>query len=300
MLRHRSIFSCMFSSVAIGTGVKAKNFIQGKSVRLAFFTSLISLGLASPTIAGGQSTAGNPETDSFVDAALSDWDFTIGAGAGFGPDYEGSDDYGVGAMPVLEASWRDDTFFISIDRGIGATLLRSEHFSGGVSLNYDWGRDEDDNSALKGLGDVEGGLAGTAFAEIDLGMYGFGLDITQDLSGEDKGLLANFNAEYRHSFLDERLWISAGPSVSWASEDYMQSYFGVDSKQASRSRYNQHDVDAGFKDVGFNVGAMYSFDESWAMTGTLGYARLLGDAADSPFVKSKNQFFSGIAITYSF
>ncbi|WP_216825491.1 MipA/OmpV family protein [Kiloniella sp. EL199] len=275
-------------------------FLQSKPVRFVLFTSFISLGLMSPAIADGQTTASNTESGSFVDAALSDWNFTIGAGAGFGPDYEGSDDYGVGAMPILEASWRDDTFFVSVDRGIGATLLRSEHFSGGVSLNYDWGRDEDDNSALKGLGDVEAGLAGSAFAEIDLGMYALGLDVTQDLSGEDKGLLANFSAEYRHSFFDERLWISAGPTVSWASEDYMQSYFGVDSKQASRSRYNQHDVDAGFKDVGFNVGAMYSFDENWAMTGSLGYARLLGDAADSPFVESENQVFGGLAITYHF
>ncbi|KLN62445.1 hypothetical protein WH96_02790 [Kiloniella spongiae] len=290
----------MSSSVATAVGVKASYIIQSKLARFALLTSFISIGFVSPAIAGDQIAPDNTESDSVVDAALSDWDFTIGAGAGVGPDYEGSDDYDVGAMPILEASWRDDTFFISVDRGIGATLLRSEHFSGGISLNYDGGRDEDDNSALKGLGDVDDGLEGTAFAEIDLGMYALELDVTQDLSGEDKGLLASFSAEYRHSFFDERLWISAGPSVSWASEDYMQSYFGVNSKQASRSKYNQHDADAGFKDVGLNLNAIYSFDENWAMTGSLGYARLLGDAADSPFVESKNQFFSGLAITYHF
>ncbi len=300
MLRHRSIFFYMSSSVARGTGGKAINVIQTKLTKFVLFTSVVFLSLASPTKADDQAGAGSTKPDNFVDAALSDWDFTIGAGAGFGPDYEGSDDYGVGAMPVLEASWRDDTFFVSVDRGIGTTLLRSEHFSGGVSLNYDWGRDEGDNSALRGLGDIEAGLEGTAFAEIDLGTYAFELDITQDLSGEDKGLLANFSAEYRHSFFDERLWISAGPSVSWASEDYMQSYFGVNNKQASRSRYSQHDTDAGFKDVGLNLGAMYSFDENWAMIGSVGYARLLGDAADSPFVESENQFSGGLAITYNF
>lgn len=300
MFKCRSVFSYISLSVSEGEDGKLIDIRPSKLIKFVSFSSFIFFNLASSAVADDQVSAGSDKSSDFVDAALSDWDFSIGAGAGFGPDYEGSDEYGVGAMPILEASWLDDTLFISLDRGIGATFLRSEHFSGGVSLNYDWGRDEGDNSALKGLGDVDAGLAGTAFAELDLGMYALGLDVTQDLSGEDKGLLASLNAEYRHSFLDERLWISAGPSVSWASEDYMQSYFGVNSKQASRSKYNQHDADAGLKDVGFNLGATYSFDENWAMNGSLGYARLLGDAADSPFVESENQFFGGLAVTYSF
>ncbi|WP_419903553.1 MipA/OmpV family protein [Kiloniella sp.] len=239
-------------------------------------------------------------TRDLVDAALSDWDFSLGAGVGIGPDYEGSDDYDIGILPVLEASWRDDTFFISSEAGIGATLLRSEHFSAGVAFNYGGGREDGDNSALRGLGDIDNGVEVTAFAGLDFDQYAFGVDLTQDISGDAKGTLATFNADYRFSFLDERLMLEVGPDVSWASSDYMSTYFGVDGKQASRSIYNKYDADAGLKDVGLHLNAMYAFDENWAVMGGVGYSRLLGDAADSPIVDSENQFFSALSVSYSF
>ncbi|MFD2204507.1 MipA/OmpV family protein [Kiloniella antarctica] len=240
------------------------------------------------------------QNNDLIDDVLSDWNFTLGAGAGISPDYEGSDDYEVGGLPIIEASWRDDTFFVSSVNGIGATLLRSEHFSSGVSFNYDGGRDDGDNSALRGLGDVDDGINITAFAGLDFGKYAFGVDVTQDLSGNDKGAVVSLGADYRFTYLDDRLMFEVGPDASWASGDYMSTYFGVDGKQASRSKYNQFDADAGFKDLGLHLNAMYALDEDWTMVGGVNYTRLLGDAADSPFVESENQFSSFLSVTYSF
>lgn len=265
-------------------------------ITAGLFFLLLGEAFAESDIQKGHET----EDGDLVDIVLSDWDFTLGAGAGVSPDYEGSDDYEIGFLPVVEASWRDDTFFISSDMGIGATLLRSEHFRAGLSINHDGGRDEDDNNALRGLGDVDGGIVGTAFAELDLGQYALGVDITQDLSGNNKGTLAYFSADYRFSVWDDKLMFGLGPEISWASADYTETYFGVNAQQASRSKYNQFDADAGFKDAGLHLNAMYVVDENWALAGGVGYARLLGDAADSPIVKSKNQFFSGLSLSYSF
>ena len=235
----------------------------------------------------------------FFDAATSDWDLSLGVGVGVGPDYEGSDDYDFGFQPIVEASWRDGTVFLSPE-GIGATLLRSEHFSAGVVVSYDGGRDQDDNNALKGLGDIDGGVAGSAFAELDLGQYAVAVDVTQDLSGEDKGALVSLSADYRFAFFDDKLMLELGPDLSWASGDYNKTYFGISKSQAASSRYNEYDADAGLKDVGLHLNAMYEVDENWAVIGGLGYARLLGDAADSQIVDSENQFFSGISVVYNF
>lgn len=276
----------------------------GLIIQIAKVTLFITIGLSflllSEAIAEETNQSLDLDNDGFVDVVLNDWDFTLGAGVGIGPDYEGSDDYEIGALPIIEASWRDDTFFISSESGIGATLLRSEHFSSGLAFNYDGGREDGDNSALRGLGDIDDGINVTAFAGLDFGQYALGVDVTQDLSGDDKGTLVTLGADYRFSFLDDKLMFELGPEVSWASDDYMNTYFGVDGKQAARSKYNQFDADAGFKDIGLHLNAMYDFDENWAITGGIGYARLLGDAADSPFVESKDQFFSLFAVSYSF
>ncbi len=36
-----------------------------------------------------------------------DWTFTLGAGAAYSPDYEGSNDYDIKPLPLVEVSWRD-------------------------------------------------------------------------------------------------------------------------------------------------------------------------------------------------
>ena len=46
---------------------------------------------------------------------------------------------------------------------------------------------------------------------------------------------------------------SLGLETTWASDDYMKAYFGVDSGDASRSGLDEYNADAGFKDVGANA-----------------------------------------------
>ena len=52
-----------------------------------------------------------------------------------------------------------------------------------------------------------------------------------------------------------------------------------------------------------SVGVDYALSDNWAITGQVGYARLLGDAADSPIVDdegSANAFSAGIFVGYRF
>ena len=57
---------------------------------------------------------------------------------------------------------------------------------------------------------------------------------------------------------------------------------------------------AGFKDV--HVGAIATIDlnDRWTLMLIGRYARLIGDAADSPIVETENQFYGGAALTYKF
>ena len=90
-----------------------------------------------------------------------DWSFTLGAGAMYAPDYEGSNDYEVSPVPVIEVSWRDRVWLTTTDGvGLFASPFQTEALRVDLGVEYDFGRKEDDNAALKGLGDLEGGAVG--------------------------------------------------------------------------------------------------------------------------------------------
>ena len=73
-------------------------------------------------------------------------------------------------------------------------------------------------------------------------------------------------------------------STTWASEDYMADYFGIDADDAQRSGLSDYDADAGIKDVSIAGALTYRITERLQVGLVARYARLLGDAADSPIV----------------
>jgi len=92
-------------------------------------------------------------------------------------------------------------------------------------------------------------------------------------------------------------------STSYASGDYMSTYFGIDSRDSARSGLKTYNADPGFKDVGVGVLVNYSIWEHVGFRVIANYTRLVGDAEDSPIVDdrgSANQFFGGLMVTYTF
>ncbi len=74
------------------------------------------------------------------------------------PDYEGSDDYTVMPLPFVEISWQDRIRLTTEGGpGIYATPFMTDGLRFDLGVRYDFGRSEDDNDALKGLGDLEVG-----------------------------------------------------------------------------------------------------------------------------------------------
>ena len=78
----------------------------------------------------------------------------------------------------------------------------------------------------------------------------------------------------------------------------MESFFGIDAQQSANSGLQNHDAEAGIKDVNLSVSVGYPISKRWRVGTMLEYKRLLGDAADSPIVDDKNQFVAGISLSY--
>ncbi len=229
------------------------------------------------------------------------WQVRVGVLGVAVPDYEGSDDYRFRPFPDVEITY-DDTIFFD-QRGLGANLIQSGPLTAGVTVGYDGGRKERRNRALRGLGNVDDTVVAGAFANYRIGSWILTADVNTDLLGDGHdGTTAALGFSYVLT-PNDRVMIAIGPSITWASDNYMQSYFGINAAQAARSGRAVYRAEAGFKDAGlFGFGA-YKLTKNWSLTGVAGYNRLLGDAADSPLVKrdgSANQFFGGLGISYSF
>lgn len=233
-----------------------------------------------------------------------EWSFSLGAGVMYAPDYEGSNDYKATPLPIVELSWRDRVRLTTKGGpGLFATPYVADGFRVDLGVRYNFGRDESDNTALKGLGDLNGGAVGVVKVGYEVGPMGVGLEIARDLGGDRDGLTATARAEYAAKLFSGRARVTVTPHVTWADDAYMSNSFGVTTAQAARSarHYARYDAGAGLKDAGIAVGAGYIFSKSISAMSRVGYSRLLGDAADSPLVDrdgDANQFSALLGVTY--
>jgi outer membrane scaffolding protein for murein synthesis (MipA/OmpV family) len=153
------------------------------------------------------------------------------------------------------------------------------------------------------LGDVGATAVGRAFATYAAGPLAVSAEVAGDILGEGHdGFTATVSTSYAVRATD-RLSLTLTPSLTWASRNYMQSYFGVSGSQAARSGRRAHEAAAGLKDVTLTLAGAYRLTESWRVSGLLGYGRLLGGAADSPLVKedgTADQLFGGLGLAHAF
>ena len=234
--------------------------------------------------------------------------FTLGAGAGAAPDYEGSDDYELVPLWNLRAAnlYHPKTFVQVVGPRLRSNFLPSDHWRLGLAGQFIKERDDVDNDQVDDLEKVDPSVMLGA-----VGGYDFLADPQQDLVLEvearqdvanDNGFLATVRGIYGGR-LTESWRFDASVGSTWASEDYMSSYFGIDAADAARSGLDQFSADEGFKDVSFGGALTYRLFERWSVSGLASYTRLLGDAADSPVVDdvgNENQFFAGALVNYRF
>lgn len=278
------------------------------SIRRAVAVAIL---LAPPATALAQQPAATPNGTNKNGAAPNgpppkEWEFRIGAGALFVPEYEGSDEYKVAPAPLLMINYRDIVFLRGPTLGANAFTWRGQRpgdkLQVGPLLRYQFGRDEDDSDDLRGMGDIDGAVEIGGFITYSIGPFSTGLTVFRDVSDAHDGLTAKVSAGHRLP-LAPKWMLRSEISATWADENYTKTYFGVTAAQSARSGLRQYQPDGGLKDAGITLDLDYKLTDNWGISGRLGYKRLLGDAADSPLVDDRgaaNQFSTGLFLSYRF
>ena len=233
---------------------------------------------------------------------------SLGAGLGVVPEYEGSDDYEVVPVPFADVVWNSGRSVELRGLKLKANLIPSDWKFGrevwrlGPMANYRFGRDGVDDDKVDRLKNVDDSFELGAFVGVGLDNWNFKVEALQDVTNGHEGFLLTLRGGYRYP-INPSWIVSLGAFTTYADGSYMNSYFSIDNSDAARSGLKTFDADSGIKDVGFDVGASYTFAENWSVRALGRYTRLVGDAADSPVTDdrgSENQFLAGAVIVYTF
>lgn len=224
-------------------------------------------------------------------------DFFI-LGAGFGPEYIGAEDTIWAVAPAGQFTFDRGQFLLQANY-LTLDLITKDSWSLGPAGLLRFGRSDVENAQVDALPDidltVELGLhGGYTWNPEDLRRRGgVGGSILFDVGGVHDGYLVSANI---------RQWLPVGRfsalgiavGATYGSDDYTDTFFGIDADGAADSGLPIFPARGGGRDV--RVAAVYvqPVSDRWAVGAGFLYARLLGDAADSPVALARDQVYFGI------
>jgi outer membrane protein len=229
-----------------------------------------------------------------LDSSTPDVVMTLRAGVAVSPAYFGSKDYEVG--PDIAARFDFVRLPGGFEYGSSNTVGFRQGWGLQGSFRYIGSRDGKDE--LAGLDDLpwsaEVGLGvgyeqrnWRAFTDVRYGVVGHNAWVGE--AGAD--LIA---------YPMDGLTLTAGPRLSFGTNSFARTYFGVSNSEASANgNINAYQADGGLLGAGVEVGARYLFNERWGVEGAANWQRLVNSAANSPITQqgSDNQYSVRVGIT---
>ena len=264
---------------------------------------------AAPALA--QSDPALPDPDDRSDTV------SIGVGAGFIPDYEGSDDYRLIPVAAVRGRVSGISFFTRgtylyvdvIGRGDGPLELDIGPIVG-ARLNRTR-KVKDDLVDLLPERDTAievGGFAGFTYHGVTnpYDALSVRVDVVKDVAGAHESALITPTIDFGTP-LSRTLYVGLSASAEWAAGDYADYYYSISPADALASGLPQFDADGGLKHwrLGLLANQSLSGDltRGWSLFGLGSYTKLTGDFADSPVVDlrgSSSQWMGAIGVAYTF
>lgn len=209
------------------------------------------------------------------------------------PAYAGSAQTQLRVLPYLDYATRGG-FYAGVTNGVGYSIVQTPAQQAGVRLLPQFGRDENDSPALRGMGDIGFGVEASGYWTVSLSRE---WTVGAQVRGGRRG--AEFDAGVRRDFvLAPTTRLSATTYFTAADGKSQRTFFGVSAAQAASSGYAAYEPAAGVRSMQLGLTANHFFGGRWIAIAGVGAGRLLGDAAASPLVRDKTQFGSFIAVGY--
>ncbi|WP_209349504.1 MipA/OmpV family protein [Pontixanthobacter sp. CEM42] len=217
-----------------------------------------------------------------------DWSVILGVGAMMNPEFSGSDSSEIGPVPIVDIEYKD-RIFLNTQDGLGVWVLNNDKFYLGTSVGYNFdARDFGDQPEFAGLVNANETIEAKVLAGVEFGPVEVDLEVAQGISGGHDGMHATLSAGLGLPITD-KLGVEFGPFVTWGNSNYIQTMYGVTEEEAANSAFAEYTPGSGIERFGAEAQSIYRLTDRLGIGAQVEYSRLVGDAADSPFIETKNQ-----------
>lgn len=232
-------------------------------------------------------------------APAPDWTVTAGAEAQWEPAYPGANFMRLRPFPAFDIEYKN-RFFAKEDMLFGVYFVNNANWSAGLALQYDFTeRETSDDTHLRGLQNVPATARAKLFLNYTLSALTLSTSAAQDIAGNREGLVVDSNASVTLP-VGKKLYLTAGPGITWTNGTYQQTFFGVTQAQSTASGLPVYDAHGGAATGYVTVEADYLLTKSLIVTAEMKFARLYGNAAQSPITRRIQQNTDTLALTYTF
>lgn len=244
-----------------------------------------------------------------------DWDLQIGAGIAYLPDYSGARAssprlrlWGDGAYRTPDfGTFAIDSGSLTIDPELRWDFVDKRDLGFGVLVGYRSGRSD----TSPGFASANGGSARLAGqpnirGSIDAGIEGhvavFGVPLfaqVRSATSGPQGALVNIGI-YLPQSLGSAFELTLLPTVTWANGREMRAFYGVSAEQSTTTGFAAYNPPAGWENAALEAVGDWRIGIGWHLIASVAYQRLLGNAAASPLVQTRNQASALAGIAWSF
>jgi outer membrane scaffolding protein for murein synthesis (MipA/OmpV family) len=233
---------------------------------------------------------------------LPKWRTILGVASEVQPVYDGSRAYRVEGGPVINIHYRDIAF-ISTGEGIGFNFLRGDHYQVGVGVTYDLGRKErDDLRNLHGMGDISAAPVGKLYASWVLSRK-FPMILRVDarqFMGGAQGAVGDAAVYLPLPGSSKTFVMFAGPSITFATNHYLQTLYGVTPAQSATSGHPVYNIPhAGTSAAGVGFSATKFLTPHLLLNLDAALNQIRGSPAHSPLVETRTQRVLALSFDYN-
>ncbi len=246
----------------------------------------------------------------------------VGIGAGVVPSYSGSDDYVLFPLPLIVGrvggvgiSPNGPGFVLDFNSAAPGTAIQQTRVSFGPAFrvrNDRVSRVKDE--VVSQLEDLDiavelGGNIGITFPGVlnKFDAVTLSTQVRTDVAGAHKGVLVEPSIGYRTP-LSRASIIQITAGLQFVDDNFAEYYYSVTPAQSAVSGLPVFTAEGGLNSIGTTAIMNYDLDGNalnggFNVFGVLGYSRLMGDAADTPFTAIRgnaDQFIGGLGIAYTF
>lgn len=233
------------------------------------------------------------------------WRFEVGIEAEREPAYAGSDVYSNepgGDLRATFTSRAGHDYYISLGE-IGANFNLDDHWGLSTVLEYEEGRENDDDPILAGFAEVEDTVEGQfALYRKLANEWAVGAVFQPDLLGRGKGLVYFVGVQNRQALFNKAR-LQTTWDVSFGDNEHMNTEFGVSAPAAAASGLQVFDASSGLKSTTLDFAFLYPISRRAGVSVDLGVEYYFSNAADSPLIEVEGSDLTyevGIGLQFEF